>query len=38
MVRVYFEQHFYDGTHVHDLGRREVMAIPISPGGESRAK
>jgi hypothetical protein len=29
MVHVYFEQHFYDGSRIHDLERVEVMAVPI---------
>ncbi|MEM9728904.1 MAG: hypothetical protein AAF997_09985, partial [Myxococcota bacterium] len=29
-VRVFFEQHFYDGDEIHDLQRVEVMAIPIA--------
>ena len=30
-VRVYFEQHFYDGDEIHDLGRSEIMLVPITP-------
>lgn len=30
-VRVYFEQHFYDGDEIHDLGRTEIMLVPITP-------
>lgn len=28
-IRVYFEQHFYDGRRLHEHARREVMVIPI---------
>jgi hypothetical protein len=26
---MYFEEHFFDGTKIHDLQRTEIMAIPI---------
>ena len=28
-VHMYFEEHFFDGTKIHDLQRTEIMAIPI---------
>ncbi|MEM7434120.1 MAG: hypothetical protein AAF436_03140 [Myxococcota bacterium] len=28
-VRVFFEEHFYDGDKIHNLSRSEVMVIPI---------
>lgn len=35
-VHVYFEEHFYDGTQIHDLQRVEVMAVPIGDETSTR--
>ena len=31
-VRVYFEEHFFDGSEIHELRRTQVMIVPIEFG------